>query len=485
MILVIVILIFGYLVLDSIKKFITLNKISFKLKGPTPLPIVGNLIQIGDKGHKVLLKYHEKYGDVYRIWMGDYFTIVVRDIDMIKKMYIDNAYVFLNHSDTPSNQYFSHNFGGLPFNLDKSEWKKRRVITAGALSKVKLRNVYNSMNSIIGQLLENLKQHSISGEPFEPHYHSDKLLSDINFKLFFNSDPDRNDVKSKEFQKFSDAVNQIVVDLGTGKLSDFVYMLQPLLLKYYQWTYKHMNFIDKFIEREYNEHVETFKPEYNEDPRDFLDTLIVKMGEHYEGDDIKKMVLELLFNIFIASIDTTAGTIEWAYLYLANYPDIQEEVYQELKTVIGDRELLPSDRNSTPLLNAFIKELNRIKPVVPFNIPRLTTDDVEIDGIFIPKNTHIIANTYGVGYCEKYFPNPSEFNPSRFLNPHINYSVFSYGPRGCVGQHFAMDILFLSIGNIIKSYKVSKPNGTKISEEGKLGLSFRPFDFTVSIEERK
>ncbi|KAF2075785.1 hypothetical protein CYY_002918 [Polysphondylium violaceum] len=486
MLLVIVLLILGYIVLDYARRCRLVFRSGVGTKGPFPLPIVGNLYQLGDKPHEALLKYHKQYGPVYRLWMGDYHCTVINDSNLLKKMLNEHIGVFLHRLDIPSIQYFSHNFEGLGFVMDSDKWKERRNATTFALSKNKTRHLYSLMDSSIEEFLQSMKQHSSTGEPFQPHYFSDKLITDLSFKMCFNVEG-RNNVYSKRFRMFSDSLNQIVVDLGAPTVYDFSFLLQPFLLKYYQYVYKHSIEIEAFIDQEYDEHIKSFKPEHIDHPRDFIDTIIGRMDEKYSRDQVKTIVVDLVFNVLAASIDSPTGLIEWAFVYLANNPIIQEQVCKELETVIGDRKLSLSDKLSTPYLNAFIKELQRIKPLIPF-LPRTCSEDIEIDGVFIPKNTQIIVNFYGIAHSEKYWNNPREFNPSRFLdskNVNLDYSIFGIGKRSCVGQFIAQDILYLAIGGIIKSFKVSTLDGASIDDSGNLGLTLKVSQsFKVSLKER-
>jgi len=46
-------------------------------------------------------------------------------------------------------------------------------------------------------------------------------------------------------------------------------------------------------------------------------------------------------------------------------------------------------------------------------------------------------------YNQKYFPNPDNFDPSRWLQPDDQqltyvFTPFSVGSRSCLGQHFAL-----------------------------------------------
>jgi cytochrome P450 len=41
----------------------------------------------------------------------------------------------------------------------------------------------------------------------------------------------------------------------------------------------------------------------------------------------------MLTDLFVAGSETTATTLSWAYMYLAEYPDIQEKCYKEIEKV--------------------------------------------------------------------------------------------------------------------------------------------------------
>ena len=62
------------------------------------------------------------------------------------------------------------------------------------------------------------------------------------------------------------------------------------------------------------------------------------------------------------------------------------------------------------------------------------------------------------------YPDPDVFKPERFLTPEgkLNKSVpepvetFGYSRRICPGRHFAADILFFAVANILAVFSVEK-----------------------------
>ncbi len=71
------------------------------------------------------------------------------------------------------------------------------------------------------------------------------------------------------------------------------------------------------------------------------------------------------YNHLTAGIDTTQNTIQWIILLMANYPEMQNKMREEIDSVIGERMPVQEDRNDCHYVNAFISESMRYKSIAP------------------------------------------------------------------------------------------------------------------------
>ena len=69
---------------------------------------------------------------------------------------------------------------------------------------------------------------------------------------------------------------------------------------------------------------------------------------------------------------------KWMLLYVANYPEVQNKLRQEIKSVIGTRMAVQEDRNQFHYLNAFISESMRFRTSAPIGLPHKTVANTEI-----------------------------------------------------------------------------------------------------------
>ena len=72
--------------------------------------------------------------------------------------------------------------------------------------------------------------------------------------------------------------------------------------------------------------------------------------------------------------------------------------------------------------------------------PNLPTVSLPADGFKVPKGANAIVLSYALHRDPRYFPNPEEFQPERFLpensvgRPPYAYIPFSAGLRNCIGK---------------------------------------------------
>ncbi|KAF9066413.1 cytochrome P450 [Rhodocollybia butyracea] len=172
----------------------------------------------------------------------------------------------------------------------------------------------------------------------------------------------------------------------------------------------------------------------------------------------------------IGGTDTIVVTIASFILAMLMNPDIQTRAQLEL-----DRVLAPGDlptfslEPDLPYIQAIIR---RHQPVVPLCFPHLVTEDDVYSGYLIPKNSIIMPNVWSILHNEEDYPDPYEFNPSRFLdaNGRIDPSVkdigpaFGFGRRTCPGKELAMASLWIRIASILTCYKIEP----EIDEHGNL-----------------
>lgn len=139
-----------------------------------------------------------------------------------------------------------------------------------------------------------------------------------------------------------------------------------------------------------------------------------------------------LVMFFIAGHDTTSTAMSWAVHYLANYRDVQERLREEImakgpwargECAVGGGLLSESESDAPayehlspgnmPYLDAFIKEVMRLRPPVGNVWTRKAAADTLVGGYLIRKGTLVSPSIYNVHHDPHVWQNPDEFDPDR------------------------------------------------------------------------
>ncbi|MFC6084532.1 cytochrome P450 [Sphaerisporangium aureirubrum] len=132
-----------------------------------------------------------------------------------------------------------------------------------------------------------------------------------------------------------------------------------------------------------------------------------------------------LHGFFAAGFETTAMTMTWALLTM-----LASEAAGEL------------DLADPVVLDAVVKESQRVLPAVPLGLPRRVTAGVTVNGSDpVPRGSLLFTAAVVAHHDPVVFPDPYAFRPSRWLDgaspSPYEYFPFGVGARRCLGAAFA------------------------------------------------
>ena len=220
---------------------------------------------------------------------------------------------------------------------------------------------------------------------------------------------------------------------------------------------KNFESISNFVNYQIKQHEETF---VESSIHDFVDLFIDVSRRSNEGEtDVltKESVFQIILELFLVGSETTYNTLDWAFLFMSEYPEIQEKCFKEIDGTLGDKHVSYADRAKLHNVNATVLEIQRLGNIVPLATANAASEDTSLLGFYIPKGTLLFPNLYSALMDPTYWNEPKSFKPVRFLDSKgelvENHAqiTFGMGPRICLGEPLARMELFLVIANLIQT----------------------------------
>ncbi|KAI1784946.1 cytochrome P450 98A3 [Ganoderma leucocontextum] len=191
--------------------------------------------------------------------------------------------------------------------------------------------------------------------------------------------------------------------------------------------------------------------------------------------ELEKTCKEVAATLYFAAADTSHAIMGAFFLAMALYPEVQKKTQEELDAVVGT-ERFPefSDRPSLPYVDALVKELFRWHPPTPIGAPHRAVADDEYNGYLIPGGASVFVNMWAILHDPEVYPQPDDFVPERFLDSAGNLDVhgrdpadvmFGFGRRVCPGRYFAESTLFILCASVLSAFEIGPPvgeNGTPV-----------------------
>ncbi|KAM9052413.1 cytochrome P450 2C23-like [Megaptera novaeangliae] len=431
--------------------------------GPTPLPIIGNLMQLNLKDVPASLsKLAKEYGPVYTLYLGSQITVVLHGYEAVKEALIDQGDEFLCRGRIPIIDDTQRGYG--IFFSNGNRWKQMRRFSLMTLRNFGMgkRSLEERVQEEAQFLVEELRK--TEAQPLDPVFTLSCASCNVICSVLFNERFHYNNktllsllsLLNKNFNRINSPWNQI-------------YNLWPKLIKHLPGEHKafskRLNDIKYFILEKVKEHQKSLD---HNNPRDYIDCFLSKMEQEKQNPESEFHLENLATcgsNLFSAGIETTSITLSYGLLLLMKYPEVQAKVHEEIDRVIGcNQSPCMKDKIKLPYTEAVLHEIQRYITLLPSNMPRTVVRDTKFRQYFIPKGATVLPSLSSVLYDCKEFPNPKKFDPGHFLDKNgsvrkTEYFVpFSMGKRACVGEGLARVELFLFLTTILQNF-VLKPLG--------------------------
>ena len=167
-----------------------------------------------------------------------------------------------------------------------------------------------------------------------------------------------------------------------------------------------------------------------------------------------------LVTLLVAGHETTATALAWGFDLLLHNEPVTSELTRRLEE--GDDQYV----------DAFVKEVLRIRPVIP-GIGRVVhREPFELAGYTIPVGMEINPSIAAIHRRADSYPDPTELRPERFLgdDPPDTYTwiPFGGGTRRCLGASFATFEMRVVISRVLErcALEPAKPEPDEIQRRG-------------------
>ncbi|XP_077491190.1 cytochrome P450 3A14-like [Amblyomma americanum] len=450
------------------------------IPGPEPNLLWGNMYIIWKKGlAPVCHDWLQKYGDMVGYFNGVMPGLVVRDADLIQRVFVSD---FKSFSGRQIMAVASKN---LPFNklrltrLCGEEWHRLRSILSPAFKKSNIKQAVPMMSECTRQCLdivdELVRRQGPSVALFKPFV---DLAADISLRFCAGIDLD---------VQRGDETALALVHFARKNIGQFngLFLFLFNIFPNVPWLHSLVLFVRKlFVRLPSDEFVEKMRPfieHRRERPRashfDVLQLLLnsekktprESCQESFVTDVRDKGHLSMrtetnICLLLTASIDVVAVSLTMTSYLLAKHQTVQDVVRKEVASIVKSKKHPTFEEvSSLTYLNQVILESHRLYPPLPGSVRRVSLEDYSEGGVRIPKGTDVFVPALDIHYDPNIWPEPEKFDPDRFspenassIKP-TSYLAFGLGPRMCIATALAQTEIALIVAMLVSQYKLELP----------------------------
>nr|XP_043614076.1 labd-13Z-ene-9,15,16-triol synthase, chloroplastic-like [Erigeron canadensis] len=454
--------------------------------GPLSLPIVGYLPFLGPELQKQLTNMAHTYGPIFKIHLGSKLHVVINTPELAKEVVRDQDETFSNRDLTIAASIISYGGQDIVMSKYNSNWRKLRKIFVHEILSNKNLEACRSLRT--DEVRKTIK-HVFTNVGTSINISKIAFLTQASVitNMIWDNKSNKAGKGSDLGDELQMVASNVVEVFGKPNLSDFF----PSLARFdFQGIERDMkrqiNKLDQILTSIIQDRIKS-NLERSEDKvghegkKDFLQMLL-DLNEQKDAASLDiTQIKALLVDIMLAGTETTSTLTEWAMAEIIENSNVMKKVQQELAEVVGANNIVEESHLSRlEYLDATIKETFRLHPVLPFLVPHLPSQDCTVGGYNIPNGCTIFLNVWSIHRDPRYWNNPLEFNPDRFLKNKFDYKgkdlkffPFGSGRRICAGIPVAEKMQTFILASLMHSFDWRLPEGEEHDLTEKFGITLR------------
>jgi cytochrome P450 len=379
-----------------------------------------------------------KFGDTYSVFSGFSKRIILtKDPEFIEFV------LKKNHRNYHKSRMVSHKLGRFIGNglltSNGAYWLKQRRLIQPGFHHQKIQRLYSVMEMVTNDFLESI--------PTGKEIAVLPLMNQLAFKMVIKT-------------LFAVDIPETSID----ELGNFITDIQEFVVRdirqpHKSWWHSLSGEVDRNIVRAKSARnilLEIIRQRQASTEKfdDLLDMLLQARYEDSGEGMTEEQIIDEILILLIAGHETIANALSWSLYLLATYPAEMEK----LKRATTGLSLQDKVMNEQAI--AVVNESMRLYP------PAWVSDRVALEadsfkGFTFPAETVIILFYYGLHRDERFWKDPNEFKPDRFLKNALEknpvsgiFYPFGGGPRLCIGNNFALAEMSLFIQAFIHKFNV-------------------------------
>jgi cytochrome P450 len=327
--------------------------------------------------------------------------------------------------------------------LDGREHMRQRKLLMPSFQGERMRFYGETMAEVTRRVAERWP----SGEPFVMHQSAQEITLEVILRTVFGADD------GAELEALRSALVRLLkVGEGGHMLLQLIYLAHHPEAETrlpWRWMLHHRDSADRLL------YAKIAARRADPDAarrKDVLAMLLAARDEAGEGMTDRELRDELM-TALLAGHETTATALAWTFERLLATPQAYERLRAEVRAC--GRRPAAEQLAALPYLDATVKEVLRLRPIVPV-VGRILQRPYELAGYALPAGTVVGACIFLAQRDPNVYPEPDAFRPERFLGVQpdpASWLPFGGGIRRCIGLWFALYELKIVLGTMLAEHE--------------------------------